>query len=151
MNRKLERKIREFVHLVDSDIVVCFDDTYYYDYINEWVYYAPDNLTDNGFLRHLYEYHKGAEGIELSLLMWSILHEIGHYYTWDDEFEDEEEMWERYCYQHFPCENVEQSKAMQDAYFNMESEWIATEWAIEYAKENYAIVKAFDEIFRREN
>lgn len=150
MSRKLERKIREFVSLIDKDITVCFDDTYYYDYENEWVVYAPDNLEDNGFLRHLNEYHSDARGLELSLLTWSILHEIGHYYTWDEAYENEEEMWERYCYQHFPSETVEQSKAMQDAYFNMDSEWTATEWAIEFAKENYPMVKAFDGIFRKE-
>ena len=148
MNRKLERKIREFVKLIDEEITVCFSDDCYYDYADEWVFYAPDRTEDNGFVRHLYEFHNCD--LDLCALTWSILHEIGHYYTWDDKYETEDEMWERYCYQHFPCETFEQSKNMQDAYFNMESEWIATEWAIEYAKENFPIVKAFDKIFRKE-
>lgn len=150
MSRKLERKIREFVKSVDENITVRFDTTNYYDYENDAVVYAPDDINDNGFLRHIYEYHKSAEGLDLSLLMWSILHEIGHYCTWKDEYENEEEILERYCYQHFPCETFEQSKAMQDLYFGMESEWNATEWAIDYARKNYPIVKAYDIILGKE-
>ena len=63
MSRKLERKIREFVKSIDENITVRFDSTNYYDYENDVVVYAPDDTKDNGFLRHLYEYHKSAEGL----------------------------------------------------------------------------------------
>ena len=148
MDRKLERKIREFCNIINKDLIVCFDDTYYYDFVNERVCFAPDALTDNGFMRHLREYHTSAEGLDLPILTWSILHEIGHFYTWDEKFEDEDELLEKYCYTHFPCETFEQCVEMQNAYFDMESEWEATEWAIEFAKENLPLVEAFTKYFK---
>lgn len=150
MDRKQIRAIFEFVSLIDKELVIVFDEHNYYDYSNDRVGFSFDDLDDNGFLRHLREKHN-INDIDLSLRMWSILHEIGHHFTWEDEFESEDEMYERYTYQHFPCENEAQLIAMQDAYFDMESEWRATEWAIDFARSNYEICKKYDRIIGEQN
>ena len=86
-------------------------------------------LYDGGFLHHLAVEHKCSFVNEISLPLWTILHELGHLAT-EDECEDESEYLARELL------NIDGTELANKAYFNLESEWRATEWAIEYAKKH---------------
>jgi hypothetical protein len=99
--------------------------------------------TDLGFLRHLREVHNCPLSYKLSL--WTILHEIGHYHTLD-YCEEDNELEVRAI-----CAMVDRDKAehcveIQDLYFNLESEWEATEWAIDYATTHPFLCRIFNHL-----
>ena len=81
---------------------------------------------DCGFMRHLREVHGYADADRYSLALWILLHEIGHYNTVDYV---EDDLWTRGLISY---EEASKDSELQDIYFNIESEWKATEWAIEW-------------------
>lgn len=88
-------------------------------------------LDDCGFLRHLYESHKCDFTNEYSIILWAILHEIGHCIT---QVEDNDADIEKRLL--LQCTNDAHSVEIQDLYFNLSSEYAATEWAIQWITEN---------------
>lgn len=97
---------------------------------------------DYGFLRHLRDVHKCSFWDKYSPLLWTILHEVGHYYTLDD-FDNEAEEDERVALS-LVNEDALDNPMVQDRYFNLPSEWGATEWAIQFVKNNTELCKEFD-------
>ena len=102
------------------------------------------NLNENikGFMRHLKKvhipqydsiYNKHLALYDIHSRVYQVLHEIGHYFTLDFIEEDEDEEMERAICAFIDKETAENSEAIQDMYFNLEKEWQATEWAIDYA------------------
>ena len=115
-----------FTKMVCSEIKIRFSNNgSYFDFNSDCIYLDP-NENDCGFY---------------SLLVWSILHEIGHYYTLDFCDDDSElRLFLAFC----DGSLIE----IQDAYFNLESEWEATEWAIDFIIEHSKLCKFFSKILK---
>lgn len=101
------------------------------------------NPTENaiGFLRHLTEFHRCDFSNDYSLKVWTILHEIGHYHTFEFSFEDAQMR----AFLAF-CDGS--SVNIQNAYFNLDTEWKATEWAIDFIDEHSILCKCFSKILK---
>jgi hypothetical protein len=117
-------------------------DTCSYDYVQEIVYYNPHENA-MGFLRNLKEVHKCP--LNYGLPLWTILHEIGHYHTLDECDDDLET---RALCAIIPLDKAKDCDKLQDLYYGIESEWVATEWAIDYAKSHPFICRLFNLVLR---
>lgn len=97
-------------------------DTYFREYINELFPNAP----------------------RLSIFTWSVLHEIGHFQTEDDvtdwKYETDMKKFLAVADDDAPVWRVQKMKA----YFRLESESLATQWACEYVKNNQEEVKKWN-------
>lgn len=104
----------------------------YYDTEEERVYFTRTIDDDDcGFLRHMREYHENGEIADtLPLKVWVILHEVGHYYTIDEVADDVDT---RALCAMISVEDARKDTQIQDMYFNIENEFIATDWAIDFA------------------
>ena len=100
----------------------------------------------NGFMRHLKNVHgvKGADNF--SIIMWQILHEIGHYFTLD--YCEEDDSIERAICALIDKDTAANSEKIQDMYFNMEKEYEATEWAINYVIEHTNKCKLISDLLK---
>lgn len=137
MNKELKKLLRNFVKEVDEEISPIFieGEGYYFETTTNKINIDLSDTEDYGFMRHLKEKHHYDCADTISIIIWSILHEIGHYNTeneidWEDDFED------RFA---LACTNsdVRYNKKVQDMYFDLPSEFAATEWAIDYVKDNF--------------
>lgn len=108
--------------------------------------YLDVNENCDGFMRHLKNVHgiRGADNF--NIIIWQILHEIGHYFTLDFIDEDEDEQTERAICALIDEETANNSEAIQDLYFNLEAEWQATEWAIDYIKIHFIKCRFFSKL-----
>lgn len=139
-----ETKIRKFVWSI-ADIKVSFDDNEgsYFDDEEEAINIDLHDLqNDKGFFRHLRTAHKCEWWKNYSPLLWTILHEVGHYYTLND-FDMDDEMDERFALSMVSDDALDMPE-VQDRYFNLPTEWAATEWAIQFIKDNPEYCKEFD-------
>ena len=98
-----------------------------------------------GFMRHLREVHGYINADQYSLALWTLLHEIGHYYTIDYV---EDDLWTRTFCGLFSYEEASKDSELQDMYFNIKSEWEATEWAIKWISFHKRIAKILNWIVR---
>lgn len=134
-----------FVKLVQPQVGVRFcKDGNSYDHTEEKIYLDVNDNDDCGFLRHLEEKHGFAEARSYSLLVWTILHEIGHYNTLD-ECEEDELLVRGYCAM---VDKSDVTEKVQDLYFDLESEWLATEWAIDYLLDHQKLCRVFSALLR---
>lgn len=86
-------------------------------------------IDDMGFLRHLREVHGCKEWNFVGVSTWALLHEIGHYHTIDYT---EDDLATRALCAMVPAATARKSIKIQDMYFGIETEWEATEWAIDW-------------------
>lgn len=105
------------------------------------------NLRDDddlGFMRHLRECHR-CKFRNISSMLWTILHEVGHYATQNNlTLEEEEESYEiKAICAVVPSRIAEKSTKIQDLYFNTPIEWEATEWAIRWVFKNYCLARYY--------
>lgn len=117
----------------------------YYDTEEERVYFTR-NIDDDdcGFLRHMRECHEyGAIADNFSLKVWTILHEVGHYYTIDD---CEDDLETRALCAMISVEDARADTKIQDMYFDIDSEFVATDWAIDFALNHKKLCRFFDKI-----
>ena len=125
----------------DEDDFTCFD------FEEEAIIIGKDfDAYDFGFMRHLRQKHKMTDADKFSIRLWTILHEIGHYET-EDECESDEFL-VRAALGTMDREDVVSSPMLQDCYFNLESEWKATEWAIEWVRSHRALAAVFNVLVR---
>lgn len=111
-----------------------------FDYLEETIYYTTErDPSDEGFLRHLEERHKFQNARKYSLRLWSLLHEIGHYYNADVE-PDAAKYIGMVLYEQEP------SLKAQYLYYNSPDEWAATEWACEWVERHKVLAKIFSKI-----
>lgn len=80
-----------------------------------------------------------------SLALWTLLHEIGHYNTVDYA---EDDLIARAICGLASREEALKDLKLQDIYFNIENEWEATEWAIEWINSHKRIAKILNWIVR---
>jgi len=103
----------------------------------EWdtntIYYnRADDPQDVGFTRHLRAKHCFAEPERYSMRLWSILHELGHYFNPDEE----EDLYAKALCALLPYETATENRIVQDLYYNSPDEFAATEWACAWIKKH---------------
>lgn len=103
---------------------------------------------DCGFMRHIRYNHNFTDTYKYSLTLWSILHELGHYFTSDNGYVSQEEITEYIICGLIPREIANENEIIQNMYFDIESEWNATEWAINWIKNNTELAKTFTELLK---
>ena len=122
----------------DARLVFCNENSYIYHTNTIYFNLDTEHEIDMGFMRHLREEHEVLDCEEISETIWSLLHEIGHAETEDNlETEEDEEIAVRTVCSMIPLEDVAECEILQNLYFNLPSEWEATEWAIAFARENW--------------
>lgn len=136
MDKKNKLKVlRSLVReLTDNTLSLKEGETTELDWATDTIYLNLDGSEpDLGFRRHLCEKHREHNAYTVDELIWSVLHEIGHYMTVDDLCEgwEEEEAPVRAVCAMLSTEQVAASERLQDLYFDLPSEWEATEWAVE--------------------
>ena len=131
-----------FVKTINPRIKIKYkENVFAFCFTNNTLYYNFD-LIDMGFLRHMRECHYWEP--QFGLMIYSLLHELGHYYMQDCI--DENEMETRAYCALLPFEYVMKRPDIQDLYFNLKSEFEATEWAIEYSVNHRKFCKIFDSL-----
>lgn len=151
MNSKL---LLNFIRSFDKEIKAVYVPKIQPMFLAEDTIFIGDKF-DNGadyFIEHMVEAHECPVELvnSLSVEMWSILHEVGHFFTWDWEEWDEEQP------ARMVIESVTKKKALmsvesirrksQFRHFNLPLEWMATAWAIDYAVAHLEELKKADKI-----
>lgn len=103
---------------------------------------------EDEFLHHLVVEHKCSFANEFPLELWTILHELGHHYTEDDVRNPEVDYLARVAINNADPSSYASNQEVANAYFNLESEWKATEWAIRYAKKHPLKCLIFGDLLR---
>lgn len=107
---------------------------------------------EKAFLQHIALTHKCHFVNEISPLAWTILHEIGHYFT--DDYLTDEDREADYEYRKLlslgiiPDDYSRPDDSIDEAYFNLPAEWEATEWAINYIKKHPRKCLIFGDLLR---
>ena len=122
------------VHVRITDRDSCFDCT------EDTIYINPHEVDDYGFTRHVREVHECGFADEISYALWAVLHEIGHFHTLD--FCDDDLTTRAFCM------ISPNNAATQNLYYGIESEWEATEWAIDYAADHRTLCAIFTALLR---
>lgn len=144
---KLEKAIVKFVKAIDEELSVTFIKGvgYYFETNTNTINVDFTETDDCGFLRHLHEVHNCKFAYAYPLVLWSILHEIGHYET-ENEVEETESDEELRFWLSLTGEELAHNTVIQDRYFNLPSEWEATEWAIGWLTDNPTLAEHFKEV-----
>jgi len=143
-----------FMKDFDKDLEVVYIPEIQPIFCSEGIIFIGDDF-ENGadyFIDHMVEKHLCAPDLvkSLSIPMWSVLHEIGHYFTWDDE-EWKKEQIARHLIDSVSKKEVLMSfesirKKTQFHHFNLPLEWVATDWAIDYVETHLEELKKADKI-----
>jgi len=139
--------IRIFAKTVNPLIRIAFTDTGC-EWVNDTHKINIDTTEDGTeFNKNLIADHK-FDGQTINDHIWKVLHEIGHYYTMADcdEEQDEEDR--------LLLEKLFDQKLISEAdwfhfYYNLEAEYIATEWAINYIKTHRKKIDFFNKLLER--
>lgn len=119
----------------------------YYDNIHKSVTLGSNAWEDEcGFLRNLREVHGCKEWNDVEIAVWSLLHEIGHYHTFEYTMDD---AFTRAFCAIIPLEAAMSDPSIQDMYFEIESEYEATEWAIDWVQKNFWRSRLLNKLLRR--
>ena len=95
------------------------------------------DATDKSFIDHIINSHKFSRANEISPLIWTALHEIGHIKT-DDFVEDNPEM--RATLETLYEFGADINK-LNKMWYELPDEWEATEWAINFVKNHFLLCK----------
>lgn len=130
-----------FIKLIDIKLKfkIVNNSQTYFDTDSNIIYISLNNKS-YGFYRHVYEKHNYLDCYKYSDNIWSILHEIGHYYTIDDCDEDIDTR--EFC-ELLTLDDFNKYKGYQDLYYDMDEEWEATEWAIDFIERHKRFCKFF--------
>ena len=129
--------------IYEDDSITCFD----FD-LNAVIIGKDLMLDDCGFIRHIIDRHKFVNAQQYSLIFWSILHELGHYFTGDDGIVSDEDAMQYTICAMIPREAVDENPNIQSFYFDIENEWNATEWAINWIQTHKLLAKLFNYIVK---
>lgn len=122
--------IKTFVKSICPDIKVEFGDFNECD--EDTIYLNPKEYVCPGFKKHLKEKHGCDFGDKFSQQLWSILHEIGHMMTNPPEDEDMEMLIRLTLETTVDEDEYNTDENLQYSYYDLESEYNATQWAIDY-------------------
>ena len=119
-----------FIKSITPEIKIVFSNNgSSFEYATNTVY-LDFNDDCTGFMRHL-KFEHGMRGADnFNIIMWQMLHEVGHFYTLD--YCEDDESLERTICALIDEDEAKNSEKIQNIYFNLEKEWEATEWASNY-------------------
>lgn len=131
--------LRKLAKEIDPSVKVIHSDVSEYDDEENAIYLAVENDGEEmGFLRHLREVHNCKFARDFPFCLWTLLHEMGHHFTADEEYDEDEDTAVRLVCACVPYEEACNDTALQDLYYNLPSEYMATEWAIGFVSANFA-------------
>lgn len=137
----LRKTVKYFICSIDNSVKVRFNEYngFHYDFDERYVNVDFMDMASDGFIEHLKDFHKCNFANKFSTVTWFILHELGHKAT---EFEIN---WYKDFQSRFYISLMKDDRESTLAYFNLLSEYKATEWAIWFANTHRELVKNFDE------
>lgn len=137
VERLLVKLIAPTVHITQTDEDTAFEWT------TDTIYYNPaQNPFDLGFQRHLREQHLFEKPEQFSIGLWSILHELGHYFNPDEEVDENAKA---LCAM-VSVEVAANSPYIQDMYYNSPDEFAATEWACDWIMKHKILAYLFSAV-----
>lgn len=141
--------VKTFVHIVARGVKAELSKDFSCNPFEQIVYYPTDfsQVEDFGFNRHLSQAHNYIN--IHSEYMFALLHEIGHALDAYDECDIESEKLTRAFCQYISTEQARTDTAIQNEYFNLPTEFSATEFAINYIESHPIITKIFSRIFAK--
>ena len=128
MTDEIKKMYEDFVHSIDENLDVTFfeGDGYFYDEDDLSINIDTTQPDEESFIYDIIKNHKCFYAKKIHIILWSILHEIGHYMTYEEESEEEEKI-------RFEC--MLNKRPIMD-YYKLNNEFIATEWAVNWVEEN---------------
>ena len=96
------------------------------------------------FMEHLYTQHKCKVAYKIHPYIWKMLHEVGHFYTFED---CEEDLLSLLIIANADCKTKEEKKDVDFVYYNMPIEYAATDWAANFVKYNKKRIAFYNKIF----
>lgn len=143
-----EEVIFDFIsEITEGECTTVFKNNHgsYYDIRRNEINVNADQATDpaaSSFFRHLHDFHKVEDITIVEAITWTILHEVGHFFNQDEIMHPTDEDLMAQTEIHLA---ITINRYIQDLYYNTTAEWVATEWAIDFIKNNFALVKLFEE------
>lgn len=127
-------EIRNFIKNIDPDFEVFKSRAFAADVAEEQIFVGNKrfNWTSQLFLDY---WHNEIADFHPNWLVLSILHEVGHLMTTTEELEDARfELDKMYTFMYE--QKVIDKKEYFDAYFGIPAEMLATQWGIDYYRQN---------------
>ena len=141
-----EELVKAFVNKIDSSIKVNFDESEFFADIYDnsiSVTFNQDWETDELFSFFLYE----EFGVHTDIFMMSLLHEVGHLMTNDDDMLDERDT--IYSLLKVGYEATNNFQDYNRMYFHIPAEYEATSWAVDFYRSHKAMCDAFAREYER--
>ena len=125
--------LRKFIREIDEDFKLSFGKAFEVDIPEEEIFvtFNKDEEIDKMFLKFL----KKEFNIEMDMFLISLLHEVGHIMTYDDDMNDDRSMVYGLLKVQFD-EGKANIKEYNDMYFHIPAEFEATAWGDQYYLEN---------------
>lgn len=142
--------IRKFIREIDKDIKVKFQKyDMECDIYEETVYIGKtyDSRNDKFFMEFVKELNPECN---IPVLPLSILHEIGHIMTWDEDAADEKDMIYALLKVNFDESEKDDAtlKEYDDMYFRIPLEQNATQWGIDFAMSHPELIEKYNWIWK---
>ena len=142
---KIENILNAFLSEFETTVVLGAE--FAYNTISGEIMYTlfGDEFSNNLFMKN---FNKLAPDIDCDVFLASFLHELGHHKTLD-LVEEDEEKYSNDCKREIEIKaeylnsesDAEELEKLHTLYFNLPNEIIATNWAIEYIRENIEKIK----------
>ena len=125
--------LRKFIREIDEDFKLSFGDAFEVDIPEEEIFatFNKDEEIDKIFLKFL----KKEFNIEMDMFLISLLHEVGHIMTYDDDMNDDRSVVYGLLKVQFD-EGKANIEEYNDMYFHIPAEFEATDWGVKYYLEN---------------
>ena len=125
--------LRKFIREIDEDFKLSFGDAFEVDIPEEEIFatFNKDEEIDKIFLKFL----KKEFNIEIDMFLISLLHEVGHIMTYDDDMNDDRSVVYGLLKVQFD-EGKANIEEYNDMYFHIPAEFEATAWGVQYYLEN---------------
>lgn len=104
-------------------------------YSENWVFFTPfESFALGEYHREWIAEHFGVKMNVGAYFLFSLLHEVGHHFTLK-ELTAEDMEYETFCRQILKC-SEDSAQEVNEAYFNLPAEILATRWALEFMLNN---------------
>lgn len=135
----IDKVLNDF--LEPFEVTAEMGETFYYYLVSSTIYYTlREEPEEKYFLDYVFSLAPDLRGYDGFLI--SFLHELGHHYTLDELSEDEaNESWD--AKYRISNEYEDGRVDLQEEYFNLPDEAAATNWAIEYIRNNREKIDEF--------
>lgn len=130
--------IREFINQIDPEIELFYDDDFYVDVSLKEVTYTFMSYPEID--KQYANFVKENFGEEINVFLISLLHECGHIMTYTSELDKERD------FLYFSLQmryKKEEEKKYNMAYFNIPFEYKATEWGVNFYRNNKELCDNF--------